>query len=558
MNILQKGENISLTKLIPDLQNIIILIKWQTPNETLLAIESSAFLLTTKNKVRSNADFIFHEQPTAVDNSVLLKNNAFKVAIHQMNNEIDKISLVLSIADSKNFSLLKNITIELFNFSDKQKILSYTLTDATVENVLIMGLIYRYNNEWRFRVLGQGYTSGLIRQGYTSGLIRVSQLFGVKVNQTQKTDTTTSQFKKIPKNTTNLSKLENKQQPQDIAQNTIKSSNKKSDIHNTDMMTKQNHYTPIVQWFETKNCRAVVNETATDTRGFFDEVAVMLGDDYDVLKIVSDTIKRKRLKGIAYINLRNYNQNDAELIKKFCKALYDYTFVARYFFDKKNKRVILNLQSATKIVNFFNGEWLEWYAMMKIAESCHENNIAFSCIRNMQVFVGYENTAYEIDVFFLIKGKPLFIECKSGEYRNFIDKYSKLRKKLSIEKPYFLMLLSGVTVEHTDGLNAMFDITFVNEALLLNYVIEQCVRKKPKIIHDCKTKAEINPNNTKIKEPVAKKQEQNNQTTLNTTLLNETAQKTKPNTTIKPTYNRIIKHTKPNKKSFHSGCLYWF
>ena len=459
VKLLQKGETVTLKNLVTDLQDIVIVTKWQTLSETDIEINSSAFLLTAQNKVKHNDDFICHNHPMSNNQSVLLKNNAFKISLNRLDEQIDKINFILSInnAELKNqkFSLLKEISIDIFNFSTKQKIMSYTLTDTSIETEIILAMLYRYQSEWKFRAIGQGYAAGLNQ---------LARKFGVTFNQPKQTI--------VPP----IENHEIKQQQKPIKHKTSKNkkqvSNTKQDIHNTDMMTKRDHYTPIVRWFEYKNCHAVVNESATDTSGFFDEVAIMLGDNYALLKIVIDTIKRRQFKGYekAYIDLTRHSEQQIEIIKTFCKSLYDYTFVARYFYDNKTKKVILNLQTATKIVNFFNGEWLEWYAMMKIAVLCHENNIKFSCIRNMKIYPSFENSYYEIDVFFLINDMPLFIECKSGEYRGFIDKYSKLRQKLFINKQSFLMLISGVQQEQINGLNAMFDITFINEAMLFNHV----------------------------------------------------------------------------------------
>jgi stress response protein SCP2 len=470
IKVLQKGENI----LLPNVNEIIVAIKWlKKPNNknTELDIDSSAFLLTDQNKVRTDADFIFYNQPTAENNAIILKNNCFKISITSIPNDISRIcfSITLHNAEQKqqNFSLLENISVELFNFADKQKLLCYSVTDINSDTAMILSTLYRYNNGWKFKAIGQSYNRNLAFLAKNFG-VSIEEETSKAIIDTQpvinneQINANTNPVKKASINTHAKPKTKSKEKTAVL------------DIHNTDMMTKQEHYIPIVQWFENKNCRAVVNETATDTSGFFDEVAVILGNNYELLKIVSDTIKRRQFKNYdkAYIDLSNYNDQDAEMIKKFCKQLYNYTFVARYFYDNKTKKIILTLQSASKIVSFFNGEWLEWYAMMKIATLCHEKNINFSCIRNMLIYPAFEQAQYEIDLFFLINGTPLFIECKSGEYRGFIDKYSRLRKKLFMRREHFIMLISGIQEEHINGLNAMFDISFMNETRLISHIIK--------------------------------------------------------------------------------------
>lgn len=240
----------------------------------------------------------------------------------------------------------------------------------------------------------------------------------------------------------------------------------------TDALTLKEQYEPIAHWFKRKYITVDVNPEAMDTSGFFDEVAVALGDNYSLLKIVSNKIKHRQInnKDRAYIELANYSDDDSEKIKNFCKELYDYSFVAKYFYNTQKKLITLHLQSSPRVVHFFNGEWLEWYVFMKIVDYCHARQLAFSCTRNMKIDT--INGRYEIDVFSLINDTPLFVECKSGEYRQFIDKYCKLRKQLVIDKPYFLFLIADMNETKSKRLTAMFDITFLNAHQLTDYIAE--------------------------------------------------------------------------------------
>lgn len=492
VNILQKGENISLNKIIPTINEIIVSVKWlkKSEDQTEFDIDSSAFMLTEQNKTRSDADFIFYNQPKSIDNAIVFKNNMFKITLNNIPQDINKIHFVLTLHDAKSkqqhFGMLENITIELFDFVDKQKLISYCDSDANTETAIILGTVYRYNREWKFRAIGQGYVNGLDFLARNFG-VNIDEPVEHQQNQITESNShkekKTENAKKETSKNTNSANTQNNSQKSKTQYSNNNSSTKQItphiDIHNTDMMTKIDHYAPIVDWLKQRNFQAQVNEAAIDTSGFFDEIAVELGDNYELLKKISDTIKRSQQKKYdnASIYLSKYSQKDIEVIHKFCKQLYDYAFVAKYYHDKKADKIILRLQSATKIINFFNGEWLEWFAVMKIAALCHERNINFSCTRNMKICLPDDNDKYEIDVFFLIDNSPLFIECKSGEYREFIDKYSKLRRKLFIPKPYFLMLTLGVDDERVKGLTAMFDITFVNEKILFDYIINSFVEK---------------------------------------------------------------------------------
>ncbi len=125
----------------------------------------------------------------------------------------------------------------------------------------------------------------------------------------------------------------------------------------------------VIQWFAAKQIKVNYDQKDVDIGGFFDEIAVKLGDNYDILKEVSDKIKWTQGKGYtkASFNLSSHSQQDIQVIKAFCKELYDDAFVAKYFNEKTDKRINLTLQTEPKIVNFFNGEWLEWFVFMKVA-----------------------------------------------------------------------------------------------------------------------------------------------------------------------------------------------
>ena len=108
---------------------------------------------------------------------------------------------------------------------------------------------------------------------------------------------------------------------------------------------------------------------------------------------------------------------------------------------------------------------------MKISSFLLTKNIPFSCVRSSQVTFLKTGIKNELDNFFLINNKtPLWIECKSGEFRNSINKYQTLRKRLNISPKYSLLLLAGEPEAATTALSSMFNLQIVNEKQLLPYV----------------------------------------------------------------------------------------
>ena len=244
------------------------------------------------------------------------------------------------------------------------------------------------------------------------------------------------------------------------------------DIQNTKALTQADKYEPIVQWFKKRQIQIQVNQEAIDTTGFFDEIALSLGNNFNVLKFVSEHIKYIQNKGYTNAKLEVSKKNPEEIkqITSFCQEMYDYSFVAKYYYLKKDKIIRLTLQTAPKIKNFFNGIWMEWFTLIKLLEFFRDKKINASCMRSLNV--SFPNgVSNELDIFFLTKNNiPVCIECKSGEFRQDIDKYLKLRNQLNIDKNQFVICVFGLSQEQTQGMTSMYDLTFTNETNLINHI----------------------------------------------------------------------------------------
>ena len=244
------------------------------------------------------------------------------------------------------------------------------------------------------------------------------------------------------------------------------------DIHNTTTLADPQQYRPIVTWMEQRGIRMEVNHQAIDTTGFFDEVAVQLGDGYETLKLVSNQIKYIHRKGYTNVKLTlsKHSEEQIATITNFCRQLYDYSFVSRFFYNKKDKAVHMTPQTAPPIVRFFLGEWMEWFVFMKILNSFREHGIAVSCLRGFHVIFPNQDK-FEIDGFFLIGNEiPVCIECKTGEFRQDIKKFSMLRRKLNLDSEQFLVCAIGLNEVQIQGFNSMYDVTFANESNFLQHV----------------------------------------------------------------------------------------
>lgn len=244
------------------------------------------------------------------------------------------------------------------------------------------------------------------------------------------------------------------------------------DLGNTDQLATEVQHGPIYDWFRKRQIKAQANLRSVDTSGFFDEVAEAIGANLPVLKDVIERIRWSQQKEHASttLSLGKKSTEDAKAISVFCQLLYDFSFVAKCFHNKPENNVRLILQTAPAIRDFFNGEWLEWHALMSSLRHAKERGNRFSCARGLEI-AAQNGDCYELDVFMLIDGQtPICIECKSGEFRQDIDRYLTLKKRLSIDSAHFVMCIAGLSHDNAKAFSAMYNLTFVNEYSLREHL----------------------------------------------------------------------------------------
>jgi len=130
--------------------------------------DASALLLVD-GKVRTDADFVFYNQPTHSSGAVRHegKNNAggrmtdtLLVDLARVEPAVDRVVLAAS-ADGGTFGQVPDLYIEVRDAAQNTVVARFDSTGATVETAFVLGEFYRRQGAWKFRAVGQGYGTGL-------------------------------------------------------------------------------------------------------------------------------------------------------------------------------------------------------------------------------------------------------------------------------------------------------------------------------------------------------------------------------------------------------------
>ncbi|WP_328956198.1 TerD family protein [Kitasatospora purpeofusca] len=176
---LSKGGNVSLTKEAPGLTAVTVGLGWdvRTTTGAEFDLDASAIVLNADGKVLSNSHFVFFNNTSTPDNTVVHTGDnrtgegagddeAINVNLATLPAEATRITFPVSIYDavtrSQNFGQVRNAYIRVVNAAGGAEIARYDLSeDAATETAMIFGELYRNGAEWKFRAVGQGYASGL-------------------------------------------------------------------------------------------------------------------------------------------------------------------------------------------------------------------------------------------------------------------------------------------------------------------------------------------------------------------------------------------------------------
>jgi len=168
---LQAGANISLTKTNPLLEDVVVGFGWNLVNSNGLQPElvPSAIITDASNEALSDDHFVFFNQLATPDDSVRYvegdDSEQIEVNLSAIPAEVAKLVFVVyvdpDLRKPGNFGSVRDAYIRLADRQDNE-IVRFDLPNPDLSiTAMIFGELYRYQQEWKFRAIGQGYKTGL-------------------------------------------------------------------------------------------------------------------------------------------------------------------------------------------------------------------------------------------------------------------------------------------------------------------------------------------------------------------------------------------------------------
>jgi len=159
---LQAGGNLRL----PSSTEIRVDIRWEPERPGGQEIDASAFLLGADGKVGGDADFVFFNNPRSRDGAVTIVEGSgahrhLRISPGQLPDAVSKVAVCLSMLGAGSFAGVNRIEVRVRDAEGTELAVFAPNTKGMAEAALILGQVYRYRDDWKFRALAQGFAGGL-------------------------------------------------------------------------------------------------------------------------------------------------------------------------------------------------------------------------------------------------------------------------------------------------------------------------------------------------------------------------------------------------------------
>ena len=179
-----KGSNVPLQA-----TTVRAVLRW-TPGQGVPDVDASALLLGPDDRVRSDEDFVFYNQPRHPSGQVwrLGKKRVAEGLTDTIQTDLSGVEpsvgriLLVASADGVAFDRVASLRILLYDAAaaDAEPLAHFDVKPETgQETALICGELYRRGEGWKFRALGEGYSNGL--KGLATD-------FGISVDESEGAD----------------------------------------------------------------------------------------------------------------------------------------------------------------------------------------------------------------------------------------------------------------------------------------------------------------------------------------------------------------------------------
>lgn len=221
--------------------------------------------------------------------------------------------------------------------------------------------------------------------------------------------------------------------------------------------------TRIQQYFEDKGFEVFHTHDLDSANPMFITIANNIGSSYSAVEPLIKEIKRNLAKGQQFtLCIKEYSPKDITYMCGLATTLKQHGLLKEYIYKKSPHFIILaKPENSSKIHDFYTGHWLEYYTASVVRSAMSGRRGARSVNINTEVRDKLDSIL-EFDVIATFRDDVFWIECKTGEYKKYIDKYEKTAIKLGLDSSHVFLVIAGIDDATVKALNEQHSITICN------------------------------------------------------------------------------------------------
>jgi tellurium resistance protein TerD len=176
MATMKRGSNVSLTREIPGLKRLVLGVAWDGGSARGIDddLVFAALLCNADDKIISDEHFVFFNQLTSPDLSVQQLASALgsdreqiEIDLPDVPQEVERIAVALYLnggsGTRRTLGQLRSIEVRALNGEGGVELVRSENLVGTLssETALVLAEVYRHAGEWKFKVIGDGYSAGI-------------------------------------------------------------------------------------------------------------------------------------------------------------------------------------------------------------------------------------------------------------------------------------------------------------------------------------------------------------------------------------------------------------
>ena len=218
------------------------------------------------------------------------------------------------------------------------------------------------------------------------------------------------------------------------------------------------------EWLHARNCHVCGYLVVDHKETLRNELARLLGDHYAYVRTLYWKIREVvSTGGKIELNATDWEKESVKLSRELCRHLLKLHYLSDYNYDKTRSRFHLSVApNPNGTGNFLLGGWFERYVYLKLNEMLKDNGWVGTCLCNVKIILPVASQC-ELDVFGMVNGKPVWIECKTNGLSGDLGKYTDIRPYLGVDKELAFAVELDLPEERCSLLTAAFGVTVVNQ-----------------------------------------------------------------------------------------------